>query len=144
MLKTLGETEIDKEDKKLINSMINDVTFIIEWLELGKNPDEFRGINKRYAYDISYLSNMDIIPDITEQLEREKPRLTEKQQQQLIRIFDVLSDRERDCLLLHIGQDKSMQEVADELGISKSSVQMYVRRAREKINEVLSYACHTN
>ena len=137
MFKKLGNSERDKVDRTLLNSMYNELGWIIEWIETGSNPEELRGINKRYAYDISYLSNMDVLPDLTEQLERKPLELTDEQKEVLIKVFDRLSDRERDCFILHVTQGMSMQEIADELGISKGSVQMYVKRARGKIKELV-------
>lgn len=139
MLNKLGNNERDKIDRTYLNSMYTELSMVIEWIETGNNPEEQRGINKRYAYDISYLSNMDVLPDITEQIaiEREPLKLTDEQKQVLIKIFDRLSDRERDCFILHVTQDMSMQEIADELGISKASVQMYIKRSREKIKELV-------
>src|SRR5699024_10275683 len=121
MLKSLGNTERDKVDRTIINSMVNDTSFIIDWIEKGSNPNEMRGIDKRNVYHLKYLSNMDILPDLTEQLEKEREPLTmtDEQQQIILKLFNNLSDRERDCFLLHVAQNMSMQEVADELGISK-------------------------
>ncbi len=138
MLDLLNETENDKEDKSLINSMIRDVTFIIDWIEKGSNPEELQGTNIKNAYHIKYLPSMEILPDITDQLkgEREPLNLTKEQKNVIYMLFDTWTDRERDCFILHIAEDKSMQEVADTLQISKSSVQMYINRAKEKVESV--------
>src|SRR5699024_3429562 len=113
MLATLGTSEEDLEDEKLINSMIDSATYIIEWIEKGGNPEEMRGINVRRAYHIKYLSNMDILPDITEQIpeEREPLILTEEKKRLIVKFFEALSDRERDCFILHATQGMSMSEV---------------------------------
>ena len=138
MLDLLNETEMDIDDKSTINSMIRDVTFIIDWIESGSNPDELRGTNIKNAYHIKYLPSMEILPDITNQLikEREPLELTQEQKRLVFMLFDAWSSRERDCFILHIAQGKSMGEVADELGISKSSVQTNIERAKEKIEVV--------
>lgn len=47
-------------------------------------------------------------------------------------LFDVWTDRERDCFLLYAAENKSMGEVAEALDISKASVQTYIKRAKEK------------
>lgn len=139
ILDTLSDTLEDNEDKKLINSMIGSTTKIIEWIETGKNPYYQKGIDVNNVYHLQYLSNMDIIPDVTEQIaaEREPLELTIEQKQTLIKVFQALSDRERDCFILHVSQRKSMQEIANELSISKASVQSYIHRARGKIKELV-------
>src|SRR5690625_2933359 len=168
MLKRLGDNERDNVDKTYINSMINSVTKIIEWLETGRNPYFQQGVDVEYAYDVTKLSNMDLLPDINEQIEREKPELTDEQRQTIIKVFRNLSDRERDCFILYYGAMMSMAEIAKQLGISKGSVQMYLNRAREKskkleisqgsvqmyinrvrkkikeINESMTYECEKN
>lgn len=137
MINNLGNNERDKMDRTYLNSMKNELSWIIEWIDSGSNPEELRGINTRYAYDISYLSNMDVLPDIVEQIERKPLELTKEQKTVLIKVFDALSDRERDCFILHTTQDVSMNEIANELKISKASVQSYINRAREKVKEVV-------
>jgi len=145
MLDDLGYTERDKVDRTIINSMINDTSYVIEWIEKGGNPDEMRGINVKSAYHLKYMSNMDILPDLTEELakEREPLEMTDEQRKTILKLFDNLSDRERDCFLLHVAQNMSMQEVADELGISKWTVRTYIDRAKEKAKELVSHTCRT-
>lgn len=46
-----------------------------------------------------------------------------------------LSKRERQCYLRHYVELRSFSNIAMELGISKSSVNNYIRRAREKLKE---------
>lgn len=139
MLKELEYTEQDKVDRSHINSMIDDTSFVIDWIEQGGNPEEMRGINIKSAYHLKYLSNMDILPDLTEELtkEREPLTMTDEQRKIILKLFDNLSDRERDCFLLHVARGMSMQEVADELGISKWTVRTYIDRAKEKAKEVI-------
>ncbi len=51
---------------------------------------------------------------------------------------DILSSfslRERTCYILHEGQKMSMAKIADELGISKGTVQGYIEKARKKVRK---------
>lgn len=123
-------------DKSHINSMIDSTTYIIEWIKKGGNPEEMRGVNIRDAYRIKYLSNMDILPDLTEQIERKPLELTEDKKRIIIKFFESLSDRERDCFILHVTQNMSLSEVGEQLGINKPSVQTYINRAKEKAEMV--------
>src|SRR5690625_4778841 len=68
MLDNLGGTDEDDLDRELITSMINSVSMIIEWLETGRNPYYQQGIDVRYAYDITRLPYMDILPDLRDNL----------------------------------------------------------------------------
>lgn len=136
----LGDSEYDLLDKTQINSMINDMSFVIKWLETGKNPEEMRGVNIRNVYRLRYLENMDMLPDIQEEFKREQLVLSSEQKRIIMQIFATLSDRERDCFVLHTSQNMSMSEIADELNISKATVQVYIQRAKEKIERIIKKA----
>lgn len=49
---------------------------------------------------------------------------------------DLLSRREKQCFLMHTVGIKSWGNIAKEIGISKSSVQTHITRARKKIAEI--------
>lgn len=139
MLAALGDSERDIDDKKKINSMINSTSDIIEWLETGVNPYFQQGVDVNHAYHIKHVGNMDLIPDIAEQIteEREPLVLTDEQKKVLQKVFNTLSDRERDCFLLHEGQNMSMSEVGKKLGIAKTTVQNHIENARKKISRLV-------
>ncbi|RFA37048.1 Fis family transcriptional regulator [Virgibacillus dokdonensis] len=130
----------DKQDEKQINSMISDMSFSIEWMKLGRRPGNMRGIDKRSAYQRRALIDMDLFPSLD--IEPEEKEISEEQKHLLVNILMDLSHRERQCYLLHMAQGYSMREVAEELNISKASVQKFIERAKSKINRKLS--CHTN
>lgn len=135
----LDETNpVDCEDAKMVSGMLEDIDFAIEWLETGRQPGTFRGIDKRAVYQRRSLEAMDLIPDITEQLEdMNEKRLNMTREEKMI-LTDILSSfslRERQCYILHTAQRMSMQRIADELGISKATVQIYINRARKKVLE---------
>lgn len=129
------ENPTDRQDKKIINSMIDDMEFTIEWLETGKQPGTYRGVDKRLAYQRKALESMDIIPDITEQLDINNRQLYMTSEEKII-LADILTSfslRERQCYVLHKAQGMSMGQIADELSLSKATVQMYISRARRKV-----------
>lgn len=140
MKRKLSDSEFGKIDKTQINSMINDMSFVIKWLETGKNPEEMRGVNIRNVYRLRYLEKMDMLPDIQEEFKREQLVLSSEQKRIIMQIFATLSDRERDCFVLHTSQNMSMSEIADELNISKATVQVYIQRAKEKIERIIKKA----
>ena len=61
--------------------------------------------------------------------------LTDKEKRHLRGILISLSHRESQCFLLNTVRLMSFQQIADELKISRSSVQKYIERAREKIKK---------
>ncbi|MEN2468207.1 sigma-70 family RNA polymerase sigma factor [Ornithinibacillus sp. JPR2-1] len=136
MKNNLGDTELDKQDKTQINSMIGEMTEAIEWMKIGRRPGNRRGIDKRSAYQRRAIVDMDLFPSMD--LESEQRELTEDEKRAILNVLVDLSHRERQCYLLHMAQGMSMQEIADELGIKKPSVQKFILRAKNKIS------CHTN
>ncbi len=130
----------DCVDSTQINSMIDSMGFSVEWMETGRQPGTYRGVDKRDAYRPKQYDEMDIIPDITEQLEKEREPLymDRAQRQALIHLFKNFSNRERQCYLMYEAEQLSMGKIAEKIGISKGAVQMYIRRARSKVEEIAS------
>lgn len=132
------ENPKDAEDEKLINSMIRDMSETIDWLETGRDPKVRKGIHVDSIYHVQSYGNMDLIPDIMEQLEEDDINqrhifMTKDEKIIMGDIIKTLSARERQCYFLHVGHKKSMGEIAIELGISKSTVQTHITRAQNKV-----------
>lgn len=140
MRNNLTDSELDQLDKTQINSMADSMDYSLEWLEVGREPGTYRGADKRNIYRIKQYEDMDILPDITEQLrkEREPLYMDREQRQSLIQLFRNFSDRERQCYIMHVSEQLSMQKIADRLGITKATVQSYISRAKEKVERIAS------
>lgn len=135
------DNPVEMQDLKQINSMIESMTFSIEWMQTGRQPGTYRGVDEKAVYQRRSYENIDLIPDIAEQLKEEgdinKKHLFMTREEKVI-MADILASfslRERQCYILHVGQKKSMSEIAYELGVSKSMVQQSIRRAKSKIKE---------
>lgn len=135
----LGDSKIDQLDKSQINSMISSMTYSIDWMKRGRRPGNLRGVDKRNAYQKRALVDVELMPSLNIQ---PKPReLSENEKRAIYELLINLSHRERQCYLLHYAEGWSMQQIADELTISKSSVQKFIERAKKKINN--NKFCHT-
>lgn len=134
----LTDSVPDRIDKTQYNSMIDSMSYSLEWMETGRQPDVYRGVDKRDAYRVKQYDEMDILPDINEELRKERePLYMEREQRQaLISLFRNFSDRERQCYVMYEAEQMSMQKVADKLGISKWTVRTYIYRARDKVKEI--------
>jgi len=136
---------IEREDLKRINSMIESMTFSLDWMKTGRQPGTYRGADEKAVYQRRSYENIDLIPDIAEQLETEdinKKHLYMTREEKMI-LADILASfslRERQCYLLHVAQGMSWSKIADELGISKSMVQQSINRARKKIKSRIDVA----
>ena len=131
---------VEMNDLKQFNSMIDSMTYSLEWMTTGRQPNTYRGMDEKSVYQKRSYENIDLIPDIAEQLEENdinKKHLFMSREEKVI-LADILSSfslRERQCYILHVGQKKSMSEIAYELGVSKSMVQQSIRRAKKKVEE---------
>ena len=138
MKNELGDSMEDMQDTKYLNSMTDSMTYCIDWMNTGRQPDLYRGVDRKDAYRHKQYDDMDVIPDINEQLrkEREPLYMSNDQRRALLRLFHTFSDRERQCFIMYEAEQMSMGKIADHLGISKGTVQMYIKRARDKVQEV--------
>lgn len=127
----------DKQDLSRINSMIESMSFSMEWLETGRQPGTYKGVDIKNIYQKQSFASMDIIPDITEQLEEGPKQLYMTAEEKIILadIFASFSLRERQCYVLHYGAGLSWSKIAYDLGISKSMVQQSIRRAKQKVKK---------
>ncbi|WP_017379751.1 sigma-70 family RNA polymerase sigma factor [Paenisporosarcina sp. TG-14] len=128
------------QDLTMINSMISEMSFAIEWMSTGKQPGTYKGTDERLVYQKRSFESMDLIPDITNQLDinDHQLRLSEKQKKVLVDVFASFSLRERQCYILHAAREMSMSDIAEEIGIKKRTVQQYIERARKKVQEKVS------
>lgn len=127
----------DKLDLKQYNSMIDEMDFVLHWLETGRDPNNYRGVDKKGIYQYQSFCSLDFIPDITEQLEEgpKQLRMTAEEKVILADIFASLSFRERQCFILHNASGLSMGRIAEEIGLKKRTVQQYIDRAKLKIKK---------
>lgn len=139
MKRKLSDSEFGKIDKTQINSMISDMTYVLDWLKTGRDPDNRRGIERRSVYQRQVLADMSLFPSLD--IVPEKRELTEEEKKAIYDVLLILSARERQCFIMHNAYMMSMSEISEELGIKKSTVQKYIERAREKIKKKVS--CHT-
>lgn len=129
---------VEMNDLKQFNSIIDSMTYSLEWMTTGRQPRTYRGVDEKAVYQRRSYENIDLIPDIAEQLEEDdinKKHLFMTREEKVI-LADILSSfslRERQCYILHEAQKMSMSAIADELGLSKGTVQGYIEKARKKV-----------
>lgn len=136
MKRNLGNSELDKQDKSQINSMINTLQESIDWMSVGREPGKMRGIDKRAAYQRRVIADMDMFPSLD--IVPEERELSDDEKRAIFNILAELSPRERQCFLLHTVYFLSFADISRELNVGKSTVQKYIERAKNKI------FCRTN
>ncbi len=121
-------------EMEIVKGMIADMSYAIEWMRSGRQPNSARGADIRDAYKRSVLMDMDLIPNAPPQQES---RITEEQKAEVAKLLLKLSERELQCYLLHISQGLSFSEIGKELKLAKSSVQQFVTRAKAKVAQAI-------
>lgn len=134
-LTALHRETVDKADRSLLASMIGDAEFVVEWLETGREPESRRGVDRRSVYELTKVWDPEWFAEFVAAPVVAEPdhELTLADEFSLDEVMTGLSERERQCYVLHIGFGFSWQQVAQELGIKKASVRNHIRRAEVKI-----------
>lgn len=129
-----------KNELGIINSMISEIYYDIEWLETAREPGLKRGISNRSRYQrtalIDDIERLSYLVNIEQENQREA---TEDEIERIYSMLNNLSDKERTAYLAVKGQNHSFAEAAEILGVSKSTVQSYVDRAQKKLNNQVRY-----
>lgn len=118
------------ESRSKISGMLREMSYVIQWMSEGRQPDTYKGADKKQIYHKVLLENADLIPYTPP---AESRSLTEEEREALEAALLKLSPQERRCYTLHIADQMSMAEVAETLGITKSTVQGYITRAKTKM-----------
>lgn len=132
MKEALGDSDFDIYDKKQLNSMISSMTYVLDWLKNGREPNTLRGIDKNRPYQRNSIANMDIFASLD--IYPEERKLSEEEKEAVVSFLMKLSPRERQCFILHHAYMMSYSEIAAQLGVGRSTVQKYIERAKSKIS----------
>lgn len=138
-LMQMQKNSVDENELKLINGMLSDMDFAIDLMRTGKSAfTTNKSIEKRSAYDRRSLLDMDLFPALSDDMNQFKSTdsLNEKRKRAVTAILMSLTERQTNCFLLHYAHKQSMQQIAEELGISKRTVQGHIEVARERVKEL--------
>jgi positive control factor len=128
-------------DKSLLNGMIRDLQFAIEWMETGRQPGNKRGVERLAAYqrerpfDPLLMQRFFRSQDETyswDDAENESV-ITSAEQEMIEDALSVLTAKEKEVYLMSRGHCLSYSQIANCLCISSSSVQTMIERAEKKI-----------
>lgn len=128
-----------KADKALLDGMRRDCDYTIEWLEKGRRPGNKRGVERLAAYQ------REIPFELMERYANPPPRAVIRTENganmeylHMEYILSLLSERERECYEFKIGGLHTEREIADIIGVTRTSVQEFLKRAQTKINKYKS------
>jgi positive control factor len=136
MLKRARDSTADPGEREIIEGMISDVNYSIEWMHTGKRPGNRRGIERRAAYQREKLMDPLRMQAFVHQHNAGSPaNLSESQRFQIEMALQLLSERERECYTMAHGDCIPHADIARMLKITKGSVSQLVNRAQKKISE---------
>ncbi|MFX3616114.1 MAG: sigma-70 family RNA polymerase sigma factor [Sporolactobacillus sp.] len=130
LTKAQSETEV-----KTITEMISGMHFALEWIHCGFNPYHKRGVYQRA--EVCFMD-----PDLMDAIKLEtKPKksreLSDMERIDINIALSKLTERETDIYVMHHAEMLPLDEIADLLGVKKSTVATTIRRAQKKINQAL-------
>lgn len=130
--------QLDKNEQEqehsTVGGMIQDMSFALEWMKRGRRPGNRRGIDRRSVYQRTALLDPDLFPALD--IQPQERKLDDYERRKIVDILWTLSERERQCYLLHMSHGMSYAEISTELKLSRRTVQQYVERAKAKIKNV--------
>ncbi|GAF14912.1 prophage LambdaBa01, positive control factor Xpf [Bacillus sp. JCM 19046] len=125
----LGE---GKDEFSVVGGMISDLNYSMDWLKRGRRPGNRRGVERQSIYQRTALLDTNLFPSLDIEPNRDKP-LDDKDKRAMVDILWTLSNRERQCYVLHMSYGMSFTEIGHDLSLSRSTVQTFITRAKEKI-----------
>ncbi|UXH44445.1 Fis family transcriptional regulator [Rossellomorea vietnamensis] len=133
--------EASDRDKSLLNGMIRDLQYSIEWMETGRQPGKTRGVERLAAYqrerpfDPLLMQRFFRSQEETyawEEAENESV-ISSAEQEMIDDALSVLTTKEKEVYLMSRGHCLSYSQIANYLCISSSSVQTMIERSEKKI-----------
>lgn len=97
--------------------VIEEMDFVTQWLETGRDTNNYRGADKRGIYQNHSFQSIDFIPDITEQLEEGPKHLYMSPEEEIIVaiIYSPLCHLENVIAIffIHVGRQISVGKIAE-------------------------------
>jgi len=142
----------DDPQHKIYSSMINEMTYAIDWMRQGHEPriyskaiynkkllDKGQEVRERPIHQ--YMDDENWIPkkeaahyDVIEGVNDVEERQLSIDDMNLIQTFlTTLSEKQMECFVLNTSYNRSFGQIAVELGISKCTVQEHIELARKKV-----------
>lgn len=138
ILRALRTLSTVKADRQIIGEMLSDCDYSQEWQQTGRRPGNRRGIERAAAYQREKLVDPIRIQSYVSGNHAGSPsNLSDDDRERLEKALNTLSGRERECFVMAHGQNFSYGYIASLIGVSKGTVQDYVKRAQIKVSEEL-------
>lgn len=140
----VGATE---KDISIINGMISDINYALEWMRTAKQPGKTRGIERRAAYErekpcdpllMQRYVRSTVMPVYEWDMEAKESVISEWDRTQLEDALSTLTDREKEIYVMSRGHGLTQDKISSYLKLSRNTVKTYLERADKKIGQRIS------
>lgn len=114
----------DQLDAVIIGGMIRDMQLALTWMKRGRHPGNRRGIQRRDVYHQTALQGV-------------LTQMNIANESVAMSVLCDLSSRERLCFLAYYLEGLTQQEISIMLDVTRSTVQVTLRRAEKKAERLL-------
>ncbi|HFK1427519.1 MULTISPECIES: sigma-70 family RNA polymerase sigma factor [Bacillus cereus group] len=130
-----------KQEEKIINRMISDIEYSLNWMRNGREPEPKRGIERRASYQRDVKVNPLLIQRYLRSKETEyewdkeqkENAITTWEKIQLDDALSTLSKMEKEIFIMYKVGMFTQEEIAEMRGVTRSTIQQHLRRADKKI-----------
>lgn len=135
-LRALRTLNTDKAEREIIGGMISDCNYTIDWLRSGRRPGNRRGIERRSMEQRTFPIDPLYLQSYAQPAACGSPTtLSDSERFRIDEALHTLSEREKQAFIFHVALGFSLAQTAQEMGTSKSTVQKFIERARNKVED---------
>ena len=130
-------------DRSILSGMERDLEFAIKWMKTGRMPGNHRGVESPHAYHREIPVDPQRFPFEKYETPFEQHdgyvrtgRLSEDEAEFFYSSLDALTEKQREVFLMYYRDWMSLEEIAETLGVPKTTAQDRLERARQKIERI--------
>ncbi|MEI4605977.1 sigma-70 family RNA polymerase sigma factor [Bacillus cereus] len=147
--KNLEESKVGATEKdiSIIDEMISDINYDLEWMCTAKQPGKTRGIERRAAYEREkpcdpllmqrYVRSTEM-PVYEWDTEAKESVISEWDRIQLEDALSTLTENEKEVYIMSRGNCFTQEKIAAMMGVSRNTVKKALLRADNKIGKRLN------
>jgi positive control factor len=131
---------VKDEDKEIVKGIISDLEYSIEWLSTGRRPGNRRGAEQSYdplTFERNYGDYSNDPGTLIDRKKETRKVILQHDRKHMRDALNLCTRREKLVFILSHVKLLSLQEIADKLSVSKSTIQTTLTRAEKKISKQL-------
>lgn len=133
----------NEADRSILSGMESDLEFAIKWMKTGRMPGNHRGVESPHAYHREIPVDPQRFPFEKYETPFEHHdgyvrtgRLSEDEAEFFYSSLDALTEKQREVFLMYYQDWMSLEEIAEELEISRQAAHKSLEQARARIQRI--------